>query len=118
MDDKWYFKLYQNSRQIVSLIEKLNSGSELHGQISSNLKSYDKILQKLIRQAKIKYYSFQFDTNKSNIRHTWSTIKEILNKCKDKKEFSAFFTIKDEHGTDKTDISNTFNPFCANIGTN
>ena len=74
--------------------------------------------KKLIRQAQIQYYSFQFDKNKSNIRHTWSTIKEILNKCKDKKEFPAFFTIKDEHVTDKTDISNNFNTFCATIGTN
>ena len=99
-------------------LKKLNSGSELHGHISSNLKSYNKILKKLIRQAKIQYYSDQFDKNKSNIRHTWSTIKEILNKCKDKKEFPAFFTIKDEHVTDKTDISNKFNSFFANIDTN
>ena len=99
-------------------LKKLNSGSELHGHISSNLKSYNKILKKLIRQAKIQYYSDQFDKNKSNIRHTWSTIKEILNKCKEKKEFPAFFTIKDEHVTDKTDISNNFNLFFANIGTN
>ena len=99
-------------------LKKLNPGSELHDHISSNLKSYNKILKKLIRQAKIQYYSDQFDKNKSNIRHTWSTIKEILNKCKDKKEFPAFFTINDEHVTDKTDISNNFNSFFANIGTN
>ena len=99
-------------------LKKLNSCNELHGHISFNLKSYNKILKKLIRQARIQYYSDQFDRNKSNIRHTWSTIKEILNKCKDKKEFPAFFTIKDEHVTDKTDISNNFNSFFANIGTN
>ena len=99
-------------------LKTLNSGSELHDSVSVNLKSYNKILKKLIRQTKIKYYSDQFDKNKSNIRHTWSTIKEILNKCKDKKDFPTFFTIKGENITDKTDISNSFNSFFANIGAN
>ena len=55
--------------------------------------------------------------NKSNIRHTWSTIKEILNKCKDKKDFPAFFTLNGENIEDKTEISNTFNNCFASIGT-
>ena len=96
----------------------LNSTSELYDSINANLKSYNKILKKLIRLAKIRYYSDQFDKNKSNIRHTWSTIKEILNKCKDKKDFPTFFTIKGETITDKTDLSNNFNSFFANIGAN
>ena len=62
-------------------LKTLNSTSELYDSINANLKSYNKILKKLIRLAKIRYYSDQFDKNKSNIRHTWSTIKEILNKC-------------------------------------
>ena len=99
-------------------LKTLNSTSELYDSINANLKSYNKILKKLIRLAKIRYYSDQFDKNKSNIRHTWSTIKEILNKCKDKKDFPTFFTIKGETITDKTDISNNFNSFFANIGEN
>ena len=76
-------------------------------------KTYD--LKKLIRQAKIQYYADQFNKNKSNIRHTWSTIKEILNKCKDKKNFPAFFTLNGENIEDKTEISNTFNNFFASV---
>ena len=56
-------------------LKTLNSTSELHDSINANLKSNNKILKKLIRLAKIRYYSDQFDKNKSNIRHTWSTIK-------------------------------------------
>ena len=72
-------------------LKKLNPGSELHDHISSNLKSYNKILKKLIRQAKIQYYSDQFDKNKSNIRHTWSTIKEILKNSSGHDGISARF---------------------------
>ena len=73
---------------------------------------------KFIRLTKIRYYSDQFDKNRPNIRHTWSTIKEILNRCTDKKDFPTFFTIKGETITDKTDLSNNFNSFFANIGAN
>ena len=55
-------------------LKTLNSTSELHDSINANLKSYNKTLKELIRLAKIRYYSNQFDKNKSNIRHTWSTI--------------------------------------------
>ena len=41
----------------------MNSGSELHDHISSNLKSYNEILEKLIRQGNIQYYSDQLDKN-------------------------------------------------------
>ena len=50
--------------------------------------------------------------------NTWSTIKEILNKCKDKKDFPAFFTLNGENIEDKTEISNTFNNFFASVGAN
>ena len=75
-------------------LKTLNSASELHESVRVNLKSYNKILKKLIRQAKIKYYSDQFDKNKSNIRHTWSTIKEIMYKCKNKNIFQHFLQLK------------------------
>ena len=74
-------------------------------------------MKKLIRQAKIQYYADQFNKNKSNIRHTGSTIEEILNKCKDKKDFPAFFTLNGKNIDDKTEISNTFNNFFAWVGT-
>ena len=82
------------------------------------MKSYNTILKKLIRQAKIQYYAEQFDKNKSNIRHTWSTIKEILNKCKNKRDSSASFTINGQDIDDKYDIANQFNSFFASVAAN
>ena len=77
--DKWYSKLE---------LKSLSLGTVLHNKIDLELRSYNNLLKKIIRQAKIQYYTDQFSKNKSNIRHTWSTIKEILNKCKDEKRFS------------------------------
>ena len=69
-------------------LKSLDPRTDYHHKTDSDLKSYNTILKKLIRQAKIQYYAEQFDKNKSNIRHTWSTIKEILNKCKNKRDLS------------------------------
>ena len=103
--------------EIFLKLKALSNGTDLHNRLSENLKSYNKILKKLIRQTKIQYYADQFNKNKSNIRHTWSTIKEILNKCKDKKDFPALFTLNGKNIDDKTEISNTFNIFFAGVGT-
>ena len=57
----------------------------MYNSLKQNLKSYNSIKKKNIRQAKIDYYADQFNQSKSNIRHTWSVVKEILNKCKNKR---------------------------------
>ena len=98
-------------------LKSSNPGTDIHDIISLNLKTYNNILKKLIRQAKMQYFTDEFNKNKSNIRHTWSTIKEILNKCKNKKDFPAFFTISDKSIKDKIDIANYFNSYFANVGT-
>ena len=66
--------------------------------------------------AKCKYYADQFEKNKSNIRHTWSTIKEILNNKINKKDFPNYFKLSDQHISDPMAIANHFNKFFANIG--
>ena len=117
MDDEWYFKLnfdtncFLNWKNWIQVVNFMSTLVPIWGRIIGSWKnSKDKQKSNIIRINLMK--------NKSNIRHTWSTIKEILNKCKNKKEFPPFFTIKDEHVTDKMDISNNFNSFFANIGTN
>ena len=102
--------------KIFLKLKALSNGTDLHNRLSENIKSHNKILKKLIRQAKIQYYADQFNKNKSNTRHTWSTIKDILNKCKDKKDFPAFFTLNGKNMDDKTEISNIFNNFFAGVG--
>ena len=92
--------------------------TEIYNSLKYNLNSYSCILKKAIRQVKIDYYSRQFDKSKSNIRHTWRVVKEILNKCKNKMDFPNYFTIEGQTVKDKLDVSNHFNMFFANIGPN
>ena len=92
-------------------LKSLHPGTDHHHKIDSYLKSHNTILKKLIRQTKIHYHTEQFNKNKSNIRHTLSTINENLNKCKNKRDFHASSTINGQDIDDKYDIGNQFNSF-------
>ena len=102
--------------QLFRKVRSVPNGTDPHSSLSVNRSSYQKILKKTIRMAKCKYYADQFAKNKSNIRHTWSNIKEILSKKRNKKDFHSYFKLADQHISDPMAIANHFNKFFANIG--
>ncbi len=59
--------------------------SQEHKTFKTNLYTYNKILKKNIRMAKKPYYESCFEKYKNNMRKTWSTINDILNKSRKKK---------------------------------
>jgi hypothetical protein len=52
--------------------------SPLYHQLKSNFKVYNKILKKMIRQAKMDYYQKQFKLFRNDIKKTWLTITDIV----------------------------------------
>ncbi len=86
--------------------------------LKTNLNTYNKILKNSIRLAKRSYYHTIFAKFKNDIRATWKTINEILNRIKRKKSFPNFFRDGDNIVTNKLDITNKFNSFFTNVGTN
>ena len=54
--------------------------------LTNKLNTFNEMLKKTIREAKISYYKQEFDHNtcRSNVRKTWNTINEILCKTKQK----------------------------------
>ena len=101
------------------LYKKLNlteRNSPEFDNLSTNLRTYQAILRKNIKLAKINYYGKEFEQCKDNIKRTWKKINELLNKCKNKKEFPEYFLINNDKVKDKNLIANGFNKFFANIG--
>ena len=82
-------------------------------EILQNLKSS---LKKKIRYAKAKYYADVFEKNKSNIRHSWGAIKEILGKFKNKHDFPDYFTLDGKLISEPQLITNCFNRFFSSVG--
>ena len=93
-----------------------NCDSPMYETLEKNLKNYNCILQRNINAAKKNYYESKFNRYVSNIKQTWTTINELLNKCNNKKEFPSYFIINGDKIDNKEDIANNFNSFFQNIG--
>ena len=86
-----------------------------HHNLKFNLLSYNKILKKIIREAKLKFYQSKFEKYKTKSKEIWQTINEVINK-KDTKTLPVFMIIENEKVTDKSVIANKFNEYFNNIG--
>ena len=56
--------------------------SEMYTHLKTNLKTYQVILKRLIRNAKKAYFQKNFDKYKGDIKNTLQTINEILNRIR------------------------------------
>jgi hypothetical protein len=106
---KFRDKLYKRMRTT-------DISSSEHIDAKRNLATYNRILRKLINDAKTLYYHSCFDKYMNNIKKTWSTINEILNKIKKKKQFPKQFIENGQPIEDKLEIANRFNIYFTNIG--
>ncbi len=66
--------------------------------------------------AKRVYYESSFEKFKNNMRKTWSTINDILNKSKKKKIFPDVFKKDGRLISDKQEIAIKFNLYFTKIG--
>ena len=84
--------------------------------IKINFKSYDKFVTEEIKNAKHQYSFFNyFTSHKNNIKKTWKTIDETLNRGKSRTQFPNEFIIDNKSVTDHKEIADKFNIFFANI---
>ena len=82
----------------------------------TNFATYQRILKKLIRNAKKTYYQNLFEKCKNDIKQTWCTIKEVINRTSEKLEFPDHFLIDNKLIIDTSVIANKFNYFFTNVG--
>ena len=72
---------------------KSTSNNEEYENKKINFKTFDKIVTEKIKNAKHQYYFDTFTSHKNNIKKTWKTIDETLNKGKRRTQFPNEFTI-------------------------
>ena len=84
-------------------IRLTNSDSPMYETQEKNLKNFNCILQRNINTAKFFYYESKFNKYVSNIKQTWTTINELLNKCNNKKDFPSYFIINGDKIDNKED---------------
>ena len=83
-----------------------------------NLRTYNKILKRNIKQAKKAYYQEAFQKHQHDIKSTWRIIKDILNKSQKQKNYPDTFLVDGKLISDKLIIAKQFNSYFSNIGQN
>ena len=100
------------------LVNKINKEKHIQkkASLTSKLKIYRNILQKVKRQAKINYWKHQFNTSNSTIKETWKNINTLLNRKRDNMNLPEQIKTTDKLLTNKLDIVNALNDHYVNIG--
>ena len=80
-----------------------------------NLSVYNKILKRLIREAKAEFYNNKFKKCHSDSKETWKTVNSVLNKTK-KDNLPETFYINNENISNKNVLVNNFNSYFGEIG--
>ena len=83
--------------------------------IKNDLCTYNRILKKTIRQAKLNFYNTVFEKCKTNPKETWKTINGII-KRKESTKFPDFINVNNEKITNKSIIMNKFVSYFDQIG--
>ena len=86
--------------------------------LKTNLSTYNKILKKSIKAAKITYYKNTFDQYKNDIKNTWLTIKDIMNRSRKDKQIPEKFDINGNLTSNPIEIADSFNAYFNTIGAN
>ena len=107
---KYRDKLYKS-------LKNTNIDTPEYSTIKHNLKVYNNILRRLIRNAKATFFNSQFDKYKYDTKRTWDTIKDILHSPSSKKPID-YYIINEQTVSNKTDIAEEFNNYFAQIGQN
>ena len=84
---------------------------------SQAFKNYNAIFNRCKKAAKKAYYHKQFETHKTNIRQTWTLIRDVIGtRAKKRENMPAFFKENKDVLSNPLDIANGFNKFFARIG--
>ena len=87
-------------------------------QIKQRFKSYEKIVKKDIKEAKQRYFDQIFTAYKNDMKKTWKTINETLNRNKKNSNVASILYHNGNVLSNAKDIANAFNVYFANIGKN
>ena len=93
--------------------------SEEYPVLKINLRVFNSILKRTIKETKTKYYeiySINIYIYKSNIKMTWKTISKIICKSNSKRKELEKIIVDSNVATNKREICERFNEFFTNIG--
>ena len=97
-------------------LRRLDRDTYEYATLKTNIKVYNSILKKSIKEAKILYYSETFEKYKSDMKNTWKHISHLLNKSNKRNSVVKQIVKNGCTINDPVAMANCFNTFFANIG--
>jgi hypothetical protein len=98
-------------------LKRTHPETETYNNRKHNLKVFNNILKKIIREAKVVYYRNTFSKFKSDIKNTWKTIHGLIIKSKQRKANAPDnFIIDGKLSRNKSYVVRKFNEFFIGIG--
>ena len=108
------------SNSLIQLTKQKSHSFKLYHQRHISLQEHKAFKNRVrieIRAAKRKYYKFIFEKYKTNIRMTWKTIRNLINKSDCSKSIRRILVNNTEYTSD-SDIVQIFNDYFSNIASN
>ena len=104
--------------KLYKVLKQTSKESPNYADIQTNFKTYRNIIRRSIMFAKRDYYQRMFNTFSNDMKKTWQTINDTLNRSKKSRKFPQLFKLS--NGTTISDpkiIAEAFNDYFINIGT-
>ena len=102
--------------KLYSKCKRAQIGSSRHMTLKINLKTYNKILKKLIKTAKASHYSNKFMACKNDGKQTWKAINELLDKSKSTDCLPDYINYNGKKISSTLDILDGLNSHFSSVG--
>ena len=120
-DNPWItngiLKSINSKDKLYKALIKTPKESPNYAVLQTNFKTYRKIIRRSIMFAKRDYYRSVFNKYSANLKMTWQTINETLNRRKKKREYPQEFKLSNGKTIyDPKQIADAFNNYFISIG--
>ena len=110
-------KSINSKDKFYKALTKTPKESPNYAVLQTNFKTYRKIIKRSIMFAKRDYYRSDFNKYSANLKMTWQTINETLNRRKKKREYPQEFKLSNGKTISvPKQIAETFNNYFISIG--
>ena len=110
-------KSINSKDKLYKALIKTPKESPNYAVLQTNFKTYRKIIRRSIMFAKRDYYRSVFNKYSANLKMTWQTINETLNRRKKKREYPREFKLSNGKTIyDPKQIAEAFNNYFISIG--
>ena len=97
-------------------VQQTDRSSAAYETLKQSLRTYNALLKRAIREAKITYYNDILEQNKTDMRKMWTAINDIICKTKSKKVGIKAIATEGKLIKNPKIIAEKFNEFFVNIG--